>query len=252
MERKEIVLDGGKKVSYVGPDIAEGPLPSFFYFALSEEESLLIDPYNQPAQFLMEKPMRTFSFSIPGHGPDLDPRKAIGIWADEFKKGNDILTPFIEMCAESIQEMHELGLLPNNKIATGGLSRGAFIAAHIAARVPEITHLLGFAPLTQLNMTNEFVDLENNALAKSLNLENIADEICGRNIRFYIGNRDLRVGTDRTFSLVKKLSERAFEKGIRSSPIEMIITPSIGHMGHGTAQHVFKKGMDWLTGAFHC
>ena len=89
MERKELVLDGGKKVSYVGPDILDGPLPSLFYFALSEEESLLVDPYNQPVQFLLEKPVRTFSLTIPGHGPDLDPRKAIGIWAEEFKKGND-------------------------------------------------------------------------------------------------------------------------------------------------------------------
>ena len=49
-----------------------------------------------------------------------------------------------------------------------------------------------------------------------------------------------------SLQFVRKLTDDAFESGIRSAPIEMIITPSIGYQGHGTSTHVFEEGAEWL------
>ena len=71
-------------VSYIGPDLMEGPLPSLFYFALSEQESLFLDPYNQPVVFLSSYPIRVFSMTLPGHGSGLHSKDAMHFWAREM------------------------------------------------------------------------------------------------------------------------------------------------------------------------
>ena len=80
----------------------------------------------------------------------------------------------------------------------------------------------------------------------SLNLEHLTPLLYNRTIRFYIGNRDKRVGTAHTFSLTEKLAEKAYHNRIRSAPIELIIGPSIGYQGHGTSQAIFQEGATWI------
>ena len=48
------IINGPNSISiyHVGPPLELGPLPTFFYFALSGEESLTLNPYNQPVSFL--------------------------------------------------------------------------------------------------------------------------------------------------------------------------------------------------------
>ncbi len=40
---------------------------------------------------------------------------------------------------------------------------------------------------------------------------------------------------------------KAAEKNLRSPPLEMIMLPSIGHQGHGTAKSTFTEGAIWLA-----
>ena len=77
-------------------------------------------------------------------------------------------------------------------------------------------------------------------------LTHLAEKICNRNVRCYIGNRDMRVGTGACFEFISTLSDTAFEQKISSSPIELIIGPSIGHKGHGTSPEVFRQGAAWM------
>jgi hypothetical protein len=73
-----------------------------------------------------------------------------------------------------------------------------------------------------------------------------ADKLSQKILRFYIGNRDIRVGTKECFDLLQRATHTAYETGIRSPPIEMIMTPSIGYKGHGTAPQSFQEGAEWL------
>lgn len=225
-------------IYWTGPDVSEGRLPALFYFAISGEESLTLDPFNQPVAFLSGEPLRVFSLTLPYHEEGFDKNKAVDFWIEEIQNGCDIISSFVQRVKDCIDFLIEEGLVDNENIAVGGLSRGGFIASHIAARHPSIKTVLGFAPMTFVRVGND--------LADSLSLEQITDQLTGKDLRFYIGNRDLRVKTDKCFKFIEKLADEAYEKRIRSPQVELIISPSIGYMGHGTAPDVFFKGACWV------
>ncbi len=184
--------------------------------------------------------------NLPAHGPNLNPFEAIEVWANAFREGNDILSPFIDQVIFAINGLIDKGLIVTEKLGLMGLSRGALIAGLVAAKFPMVRGILGFAPLTQLTATKEFKEISDQAKFEPYNLENHIGALCENKIRFYIGNRDMRVGTDRSFRLVQSLAEQAYQNGVRSPPVELIISPSIGHLGHGTSKEIFHDGATWL------
>jgi predicted esterase len=225
----------------LGPPIEAGPLPAVFYFSLSAHDSLQLDPYNQPAIYLSNPALRIFSISLPGHDL-LPPTEALRFWADEIHQGRDVIQAYVKEVADYIGHLIHKQVIDPERLGVMGLSRGAFIASHTAALIPEIKHILGFAPLTRLRNVQEFQDLD----VDRWDLTHLADKIYNRNIRCYIGNRDTRVGTESCFEFISALANTAFEQKISSSPIELFITPSIGHKGHGTSPEIFREGAAWL------
>lgn len=211
---------------FVGSPLEDGPLPAVFYFALSAKNSLHLDPYNQPVVILSSYRLRVFSMTLPEHDR-LPPEEAIDSWTEEMVEA------FTDQAAETIENLAGKNVI--DRVGIMGLSRGVFIGAHVAAKTTKVRTLLGFAPLTRL------------ASMPSLNLENLADDLCDRTIRCSIGNRDTRVGTEHCFHFITKLAESAYHKGIRSSPIELIVVPSIGQMGHGTSPEAFRSGAAWMA-----
>src|SRR3990167_1628601 len=233
-------------ILYKGPHLDEGPMPTLFYFALSAYDSLELSPFNQPVQFLENAPIRIFSMTLPAHEDNLPPENAIAAWSEKMKQGISIIPPFIQKVKDVIDHLFQSNSIENNKLAVAGLSRGAFIACHVAALCDEVGVILGFAPLTRLSFSNEFQKQHHNPKVAELNLENLVEKIYNRRIRFYIGNHDTRVGTENCFSLIHKLAKKANEHRIRTSPIELIITPSVGYQGHGTLPPVFEEGANWI------
>lgn len=223
-----------------GPDISKGPLPAFFYFALSGEESLHLDPFNQPVVFLKDSSIRCFSFTLPFHGPGYDNQKGVERWEEELSINPDFLDIFFQQCLKNIDELIQQGYIDEEKIAIGGLSRGAFIATHLAARDPRLKYILGFAPMTR------FPNHKKQDIESPWNLHNFIRHLVDKQVRFYIGNHDVRVGTQACFDFIHLLADASFHHGHRSPPVELIITPSVGFKGHGTLPPVFKAGADWI------
>ncbi|WP_420422186.1 alpha/beta hydrolase [Simkania sp.] len=243
MKVSQVKVSDSLTFSFVGPSLEEGPLPTIFYFALSAKDSLETDPYNQPALFLQSDKWRIFTVTLPGHEEGRKPENAISYWAEQMKQGNELLTPFFQEVAQGIQYLLQENLIQKDQFGCMGLSRGVFIAAHVAALCPELRFILGFAPLTRLSYAKEF---QNGPDVSHFDLEKLAFKLYDRKIRFYIGNIDSRVGTKYTFELVSHLAEEAKNHRIRSSPIELIIGPSIGYQGHGTGPQVFQAGTLWV------
>jgi hypothetical protein len=233
-------------VYYEGPSLEIGPLPSVFYFALSAQESLTVDPFNQPVAFLSRHPVRIFSVDLPFHGEGLLAVDALQGWADAFGRKEPILPDFFERVIQSIRLLLREDVLIPGQIAAAGLSRGGFVASHIAAQIEEIPYLLTFAPLTELKKAKEFLAVPPSSLLDALDLNLLTSKLCEKKIRTYIGNRDTRVSTDACYQWVRSLIEAAFEKKIRSPHIELILKPSIGHQGHGTSLESFEEGAAWL------
>ncbi len=219
---------------FVGPPLEERPLPTLFYFILSAEDSLQKEFFCQPVKFLERLPIRIFSMRSPAHENGLSPENAMNVWEERMNNGDPVIPPFIEEVKEAVT--HLKPFIKEGKFAVAGLSRGAYISCHVAAVYPEISHILGFAPLTRFRA------------AKNFDLETLIPSLYNRSVRFYIGNHDSRVGTEHAFSFIYKLAEEAHKKGVRSPPIEMIIGPSIERHGHRTSPEVFQARADWLKG----
>jgi len=235
------------QIYYKGPDHRQGPLPALFYFAFSAEESLSHHPYDEPVKYLSEFPLRIFSLSIPEHSLELTPLHGMARWAQKIAHGHPIITDFSSTVSHLIDKLIEKEWITPQKIAIAGLSRGAFIACHIASHSSHIHSILGFSPLTSLEQAKEFDHLKNDPLTLSLNLRNLCPLLVGKQLRFYIGNRDKRVGTSRCFQFIQELTEANFEKKLRSLPVELHIYPSTGHQGHGTPPYIFNDGALWLS-----
>ena len=229
------------KMSFLGPPLSAGKLPAVLYLALSDSDSLHLDPFNQFSKALESDERRVFSFMIPGHEPGRKKEEAIKYWASEFRAGRDPITPFIE---ESLDTIDDLLATSCSSIAIAGLSRGAYLATHIAARHNKIHKILGFAPLISLPFAKEMKDLHN---LDHLCLDHHLDALSHKKIRYTIGNRDLRVGTHNVFDFVSRLAEKAHANRVRQAPIELLIRASIGFQGHGTSPEIFQEGAEWIV-----
>lgn len=229
---------------HTGPALDHGPLPSIFYFALSGPDSLCLDPYNQPVQFLQGQMVRFFSMTLPGHENDLPATGAMSIWASDMAKGENRIESFLQDTQIAIDFAVKEKFADPNRIAAAGLSRGGLIAAHLTARDKRFRHLLGFSPLTRLGIIREFKNLHDNKIANGLDMIHLAEKLSDRHIRFYIGNEDTRVGTRECFDCVMAIVKK---KQSRSAQVELLIYPSIGQMGHGTPPEVFKEGILWVA-----
>lgn len=235
----------GSLIYYQGPTLGSGPLPAVIFFALSGRMSLFEDPFNQPVLRLAQQGIRVFSWDLPFHGPNQDPHKAMHHWAHEFIHRPSFLTDFLEICEQNIYYLIDEGIIDPNHLAVAGLSRGGFIATHLAARLPQIQVILGFAPLTQPQPLEELKEAAGTSFDQ-VALTALVDKLIHRRLRFYMGNRDMRVGTDFCYHFIRHLTEAAFNQGIRSPQVELILYPSVGHNGHGTPPFIFHEGADWM------
>lgn len=226
--------------TYFGPDLFWGPMPTVFYFSIDAHSSLCVDPFNQPIIPMQNHSMRVFSCDLPEHGLDLDPHTALSRWADHYIKGDSILETFMDKVSRFIDYLHQENII-DHRIAVMGLSRGAFIAAHLASMNSKIKHITGFAPLTDLTKAKEFKDLPSSIKLPSP-ITSIKESLLNTSIKFFIGNQDTRVSTHRALETIVNLCDFALEKGIKSPLIEVNVYPSIGHMGHGTPPHIFEEG----------
>lgn len=217
-----------------GPSLEEGPMPAIFYFAVTGEESLGLDPFDQPVRFLADQKVRFFSFTLPGHGQELKNAEAMQYWAEQLDQQRDFVTPFVNQAKQALD-----ALQPHiTKVASAGLSRGAFAATHFAANDERVSVVLGFAPLTAL--------LHDSPFARQFDLTHLVDRLTHRKIRFYIGNLDTRVNTDTCYTFIRQLALAAQKEGVRSPTAELVIYPSIGHKGHGTPPEIFQSGVNWI------
>jgi esterase FrsA len=222
-----------------------GVRPSVIFFALSAYMSLFEDPFNQAVLLLSQQGIRVFSWDLPFHGEGQDPHKAMHHWAHEFIHHPSFIADFLDLCQNNIDYLIGQGLIDSQQLVVAGLSRGGFIATHLAARDSRIKTVLGFAPLTQLNPLEELKPFAAKSL-DHLSLSALVDRLIHIRLRFYIGNHDTRVGTDTCFSFIHTLTGTAFSQGVRSPAVELMIYPSVGYKGHGTPPSIFHDGAEWM------
>ncbi|MCH9634402.1 MAG: hypothetical protein S4CHLAM7_11510 [Chlamydiae bacterium] len=226
-------------VYYLGADIQKKEYPTLLYFSLSGPESLTLSPYNQIASELAQENCRVLSVTLPGHHEGQDKHKAMDYWAKNLEE----LDFFLKDMHELLSDFFEKGWIESNRFAVAGLSRGGWIATHLLSH-PQVKIALGLAPVTDLSFLSEFNN--DSPLLEKLSLHHLYDQLVGKTLRYYIGNRDLKVGTKESFEFTQKLTEIAYNQRVRSPEVELIISPSTGHFGHGTLPGTFHSAACWL------
>ncbi len=161
-------------------------------------------------------------------------------WIKNLKE----LKIFIEHSHHLLDQLFEREIISTEKFAIGGLSRGAFVATHLLSH-PKVKYALGLAPLVDLNCLSETQSFSKEEL-DALSLELFFESLYNKNLFYLIGNRDERISTDHVFKWVRKLTDYAYDKRIRSPNVEMRIFPSTGHLGHGSLPYVFEEGTSWI------
>ena len=238
-----LILPTGQTFFSIGP---EGDVPTAIYFSLSAKESLLTDPYNQAALYLANHGVRVLSLDLPAHGDNLAATQALSVWADQINHEIDPLTPFYIKVSQGIDYLITHDMIDPNKTALIGLSRGVMIACQVAARLEKISTILGFAPLIRLHKTKEFQTIPFTTILDRLDTFHQIPHLFNKTLRFYISNRDTRVGTDICFEFIQHLAIEAQKHGIRSPQLELFIKYPIGMHGHGTSKETFIEGANWL------
>lgn len=243
-----IELPEKTKIYHLGPPLNAGPRPSVFYFSLSGEESLTKDPYNQPATFLSKKGIRVFSLTIPGHEGAFPHSHALKSWGESMIAGTNRIDEIVVQSMQALDYLILHQMVDPNNIGSSGLSRGAFIATHLAAKDKRFQTVLGFAPLTHPETVKDLNNILNPQILKHFSLETLIPQLIDKTLRFYIGNHDSLVSTSHCFSFIHNLTEYAYRQKHRFPPVELIIYPSIGHKGHGTPPEIFLAGSSWMAG----
>lgn len=247
IECNVLQINSNLTLYHAGPSFKTGPLASVFYFSLSGYDSLTKNPFNQFVQFLHGKNIRIFSLTLPYHQEGLNPKDALQAWSQDVAKNHNLIDSFLTEFEEALLFGIQNELIDPTKVAVAGLSRGGFIAMHAAARSDLVKTALAFAPVSQLGSLPEFSEIKDFKLTQSLNLENIASKLCNKNILIHIGNVDLLVDTKLAFDFAFKTASLALDRGIRSPQVTLITHPSIGHKGHGTPEHIFRQGSEWIS-----
>ncbi len=234
-----------------GPNLDSGQMPALFYFALSGPDSLCTEPYNQPVEFLAGSQIRVFSLTLPAHENNLPPQDALAVWAKEIRAGKDPLGQFLDAAQTAVEYAIAQKLADPKRIAVAGLSRGGLVATLLAAHMESIRTVLGYAPLVRLSLAKEFHSLADHPIVSTYDISRHAQALASKNLRYYIGNADERVSTRACFESIEQIVQAAQEARIRSPQTELILSPSVGHMGHGTPPEIFKRGALWIQDHLH-
>ena len=113
---------------------------------------------------------------------------------------------FLQKLEDTILQMLSLKIIDPKQFGVLGLSRGGFIAGHIASRIQEISTCVVYAPLTRFAAIKEFSSLLPPSLLDCLDLTLCKKNLCQKKIKAYISNRDTRVNTDFCFAWIQFFS----------------------------------------------
>jgi dienelactone hydrolase len=212
-------------------------------FAKHVESSLGDDPNARTARILAGKGWLCASLDLPCHGPDIrpgEPERLDG-WAFRIRAGEDIVAPLCPRVAAVIDHLVATGEADAGRIAAYGVSRGGFIACHVAAIEPRIRAVALFSPVTDLAALQEFKGMENHSLTRSLRLSTRAGKLAATALWMSIASFDERVDTDAAIGFTRKVVAAAAPE--RTADLSLHVLPGIGH---ATPEGAYEEAAVWI------
>jgi alpha-beta hydrolase superfamily lysophospholipase len=234
---------------YRGPGPDEGPVPTVWAFALSARATLEAGAISMPADLLVERGFRVLSCDLPGHHDGIDPQQALLSWATAFTTSGSPLQSWLGLLQESLQVLDQQNCL--RQLSFYGISRGALMASWAAAELQmparvNLHKLCAWSPLVRLSHAQDFKDLAHLPGVQEMDACRWASKMSELALKVWIGNLDRKVGVAPAFEWVQAVAHAQEAAGRRVCPSELIVRPSVGHLGHGTPPESFEEGVKWL------
>ncbi|NDE63621.1 MAG: hypothetical protein EB053_04625 [Chlamydiae bacterium] len=220
------------------------PLKTVIFFTTTAKEALEVPPLCNPSNFLIEHQIRVISFDLPLHNEEIPSFDGVKRWTNHMEKTQeDILSIFLSEVSEWIDQ----NLDPMTPLGFMGISRGAFLAAHLASYRKKKNPLVLFSPMHDLEYPWLWSDSKNQPLfIEKFRLNRICPFLKDCPLFLSVGNNDERVNTHQLIRFYEELIESKKKEQSRNIPIELHVFPSIGMYGHGTSDHIFSQGASWM------
>ncbi|MFZ4772806.1 MAG: hypothetical protein ACOYK9_02305 [Chlamydiia bacterium] len=230
------------QVKILEPKNGISPIAQVLFFTTTATEALEVDPLCKPTKLLHEHPVRIISFDLPFHSETLSSFEGVRRWTKHIEEtGHDPLEPFLEKVAR----WTDSNLDPTLPVGLMGISRGAFIAAHLAYKLKKNLPLTLFAPMMHLAYPRLWEHTPP-AFIHTYQLDHLRPFLKDCPIYLSMGNNDEMVDTDKAIVFYQELiREKRLTQG-RHIPIELHLFPSIGMYGHGTSDPIFHEGVQWM------
>ena len=229
------------------------PAPTLFAFSGTMQQALETvvgsrDINPNGGHILAEQGFLFIVMDLPCHGGDRkagQPREGLDCWASQLDRGEDFLPRFISNLSSILDFLIQQGYTDPGKVGAWGLSRGGFIALHFAAGDARVKWIAAFAPVTDLIVLHEF---KNTQAAKKPALVTVAHKLTSQALWLWIGNDDLRVGTDSAVAFTRRVVETASAQG-KQANVELHIAPTEAGAnlnGHTIRPSAYEEAAAWM------
>jgi len=219
------------------------PLPTVLFIGGAVEDSLVGPEYTEAITTL--GPRFLFAtLDIPGFGEDRREGEPGGIqtWRYRLDHNEDFIGDFVRRASAVLDHLIAEGFTDPARVAAFGTSRGGFLSLHFSAADQRVSHVAGYAPVTDLFVLTEFAKMTNEQPARLICASRIADRLTERKIWLIIGSTDFRVSTERTMDFTGRVIESALAQG-RTPAIELHVQTSEGHR---VPPFSYESGARWL------
>lgn len=219
------------------------PAPTVFFLGGAVEDSLVGPEYSEAIRTLGPG-ILCVTLDLPGFGQDRREGEpgSIPTWRYRLDRGEDVTAGFVRRASAVLDHLIAERFTEPARVAAFGTSRGGFISFHFAAGDRRVSHVAGFAPVTDLFALTEFAKMTNEQPARALGAVRIADRLTDRKLWIIIGSTDFRVSTHRTIEFTGRVVEAALAQG-RPPMIELHVQPSDGHRVPPAS---YESGARWL------
>ncbi len=226
-----------------------GPAPTMVLLGASAHTNLTHPDFSRQGLLMHAKGWNVVALDAPCHGDDLRPGEAQEIlgWAARFQKDEDAVADFVRRTNDVIDQLVKDGAAKPGSVAMMGISRGGFLAFHVAAGNARIGAVCALAPVMDWGVVREFAQMRDNKLVRSTALINWADKITCP-VWTIIGSDDDRVDTAKTVEVMQRLlaNNKTRNAGLA---IDLHVTSTPGHSSqawwHDEGAHWLLNRVKW-------
>lgn len=229
---------GVARVPYGGPPIlTKGATaeptrqPTVVVLALDAARSLQ-PPMVDAVAPLLSGGWLAVSLDLPAHGADVrpgeDPDLPLLAWRTRLTAGDPLVSAFVERFAAVLNGLIASDMSDPRAICLLGISRGGFLAFHVAAHESRVRGVAAIVPVTDLRALWEFNGLWSDPVVVGLRVQSLAPALRGRPVFITAAAVDPRAHTPWTLELADALRSAGSDLEITIQPgAEHAITPGM-------------------------